>query len=106
MSLNLPKDLYSVTACMAKPQEAQQGWKRSSVEELRKRVEEYCGRGVLEEAQLLELGWCTREVVVLYLTCERCGSQGYHMEDNRGQGVILRRKLEEIKWCGCIGKAA
>ena len=28
MSLNLPKDLYSVTACMAKPQEAQQGWKR------------------------------------------------------------------------------
>jgi len=28
MSLNLPKDLYGVTACMAKPQEAQQGWKR------------------------------------------------------------------------------
>jgi len=75
----------------------QQGWRRSSVEELRKRVEEYCERGVPEEAQLLELGWCTREVVVLYLTCERCGNQGCHVKDNRGQGVISRRKLEEMK---------
>jgi len=28
------------------------------------------------------------------------------MEDNRGQGVISRRKLEEMKWCRCIGKVA
>ena len=35
---------------MAKPQEAQQGWRRSSVEELRKRAEEHCERGVPEEA--------------------------------------------------------
>jgi len=27
------------------------------------------------------------------------------MEDNRGQEVISRRKLEEMKWCGYIGKA-
>jgi len=26
------------------------------------------------------------------------------VEKNRGQGVILRKRLEEIKWCGCIGK--
>jgi len=43
-------------------------------------------------------------VIVLYLTCERYGSQGCYVEDNRGQGVISRRKLEEMKWCGCIGK--
>jgi len=94
------------TVCMTKPREAQQGWRRSSVEELRKRAEEHCRRGVPEEAQLLELEWYTREVVVSYLTCERCGSQGCHVEDNRGQGVISRRKLEEMKWCGYVGKAA
>ena len=36
--------------------EAQQGEKRSSMEELRKKVEEHCGKGVLREAQLLGLG--------------------------------------------------
>jgi len=84
-------------ACVAKPQEAQQRWRWSSVEELRKRAEEHCGRGVPEETQLLELGWCIREVVVSYLTCERCRSQRCHVEDNRGQRVISRRKWEEIK---------
>jgi len=49
----------------------------------------YCRKGVPEEAQLLELGWMTKEVVVLYLVCERCGERGCHVEDNRGQGVIL-----------------
>jgi len=40
----------------------------------------------------------------LYLACERYGNQGYYMKDNRGQGVISRRKLEEMKWCGYRGK--
>jgi len=31
-------------------EEAQQEWKRSSIEELRKRAEEHCGKGVPEEA--------------------------------------------------------
>jgi len=84
-------------AHMAKPQEAQQRWRRSSVEELRKRVEEHCGKGIPEEAQLWDLGWCMREVVVLYLACERCRNQGCYIEDNRGQEVISRRKLEEMK---------
>jgi len=69
-------------------------------------VEEHCRKGIPEEAQLLELGWYMKEVVVLYLACKRCGNQGCHVKDNRGQGVISRRKLEEMKWCGCIGKAA
>ena len=56
--------------------------------------------------QLLELGWHIREVVVSYLTCERCGSQVCHVEDNRKQVVIFRRKLEEMKWCGCVEKVA
>jgi len=67
--------------------EAQQGWRRSSIEELRKKTEEHCGKGVPREAQLLELGWMTEEIVVLYLAC-KCGEKGSHVEDNRGQGVI------------------
>jgi len=43
-------------ACVAKPREVQQGWKRSSVEELRKRAEEHCEKGIPEEAQLWDLG--------------------------------------------------
>ena len=45
-------------------------------------------------------------MVVSYLTYEKCRSQECHMEDNKGQGVISRKKLEEMKWCRCIGKAA
>jgi len=41
--------------CLVKG-ETQQEWRRSSMEELRKRAEEYCGKGVPEEAQFLELG--------------------------------------------------
>jgi len=36
--------------------EAQQKWRRSSTEELRKRAEEHCGKSIPEEAQFLELG--------------------------------------------------
>ena len=64
---------------------------------MRKRAEEHCGKKVLEEALLLELGWCMSEVVVLYLTCERYRSQGCHVEDNRGQRVISEKRLEQMK---------
>ena len=84
-------------AYMAKSQEAQQGWRRSSVEELRKRAEKHCRRGVPEETRLLELGWYTRKVVVLYLTYERCRNQRCHVKDNKKQEVISKRKWEEIK---------
>ena len=43
-------------ARMAKPREAQQEWRRSSWEELRKRAEWYCGPTVPQDAQLWELG--------------------------------------------------
>jgi len=33
--------------------------------------------------------------------CKRCGKQGYHVKENRGQRVISRRQLEAMKWCGC-----
>ena len=36
--------------------EAQQEWRRSSIEELRKKAEEYCEKDVPRKAQLLELG--------------------------------------------------
>jgi len=65
----------------------------------------YCGKGVPEEAQLLELGWMTKEIVASYLVCERCGERGCHVEDNRGQGVIPWTKHKTLSWCGCKGKS-
>jgi len=43
-------------ACVAKPREAQQEWKRSSWEMLRKRAEWYCGPIVPQDAELWKLG--------------------------------------------------
>ena len=43
-------------ARVAKPREAQQEWKRSSWEMLRKRVKWYCGPTVPQDAELWELG--------------------------------------------------
>jgi len=62
------------------------------VTELTKRVEEHCGKGMLDEACLLELGWRTKEVIVTYMQCERCGEKGCYMEENRRQGVIKNRQ--------------
>ena len=87
-----------------KEEAQQEEWKRTLVEKLRIRAEVYCGKGVPEEAQLLELEWMTKEVVVSYLVCERCGEQGCHVEDNRGQGVIPWKKRKTLSWCGCKGK--
>ena len=83
--------------------EVQQEWRGSSIEELRKKAEEHCGKGVLREVRLLELGWMTEEIVVLYLTC-KCGEKGFHIEDNWGQEVIPFWKWKELSWCGCKGK--
>jgi len=46
----------------------------------------------------------TKEVVVLYLVCERCGKRGCHVEDNREQGVIPWTKQKALSWCGYKGK--
>ena len=82
---------------MIRPREVQQEWKRSSVAELRKQIKEHYGKDVLEEVCLLELEWCIEEVVVSYLTCERYRSQGCRMKENKGQRVISRRRLKELK---------
>ena len=53
------------------------------VVELRKKAEEYCGKEVPEKALLLELGWCTKEVIVIYVQCKRCGEKECHIEKNK-----------------------
>ena len=79
----------------------QQGkWRRSPVEELRKKAENHCSKGVPEKVLLLELEWCTKEVIVTYIQCKRCGKKGCHVEENRRQGVIKDRK----RWYECQGK--
>jgi len=45
-----------------------------------------------------------KEVVVLYLVCERCRERGCHVEDNRGQGVIPWTKQKALNWYGCKRK--
>jgi len=80
-------------AHMAMPQKAQQKeWKRSPVHALRQRAQEHCGEGIPDKVCLLELGWYTKEVIVSYVECEKCGQKGCHMEENKGQGVILDRQ--------------
>jgi len=81
-------------------EKAQQGWKRSSMEELRKRAEEHCGEGVPEEAQFFELGWCILGMIVTYTKCRGCGRKGSYAEDDRGQGVLRDRTF----WCRCERK--
>jgi len=56
---------------------------------------------VPRDAQLLELGWITEEVIVIYIEYRWYGKKGMHRENNRGQGVLRGRKLEEAKWCRC-----
>jgi len=80
--------------------EAQQEWKRSSMEKLRKRVEEHCGKGVLEKARFLELEWYTPELIVIYNKCRGYGRKGSYAEDNRGQRVLQDRTF----WYGYKGK--
>jgi len=46
----------------------------------------------------------TEEIVVTYIEYKWCGKEGMHREDNRGQGVLRGRKLEEARWCGCSRK--
>ena len=43
-------------ACSTRGEVQQEEWKRSSIEELRKRAEEHCGKRVPQEAKLLDLG--------------------------------------------------
>jgi len=66
----------------------QQEWERSLMKELRKKVEEHCGKGVPEEAWLLELRWYTPEIIVTYNKCRGCRRKGSYAEDNKGQGVL------------------
>jgi len=83
-------------AHVAKPREAQQEWKRSLVEELRRRAKEHYGKEMPEEACLLELGWCMEKVIVMYVQCERCEEKGCHVEKNRRQGIIKDKQ----RWYG------
>ena len=86
---------------MAIPQKVQQEeWRRSPVHVLQRKAQEHCGEGIPDRACLLELEWYTKEIIVSYVECERCGQKGCQVEENRGQGVISDRQ----KWCGCQKK--
>jgi len=70
------------------------------MEELRKRAEEHCKKGILEEAQLLEIGWITKEIVLSYLTC-KCGVMPYNNLGNisdichsNNQNHWLKRRVQ------------
>jgi len=86
--------------CAVSLQKAQQG-ERSAYSKWKK-AQKYCGgENVPEDAQLLELGWMTKEVIATYIECRWCGKKGMYRENNRGQGVLRGRKLEEAEWYGC-----
>jgi len=52
-----------------------------------------------KDAQMLELGWITEEIIVTYIECRWCRKKGMYKEGNRGQGVLRGKKLEQAKWC-------
>ena len=87
-------------AHVVRPQKVQQGGKPACPNW--EKVQEYCRvENVLENAQLLELGWITEEVIVTYIEWRWYRKKGIYREDNRGQGVFKGRKLEEAEWCRC-----
>ena len=49
---------------------------------------------MLKEVHLLELGWCTKEVIVTYMQYERYGEKGCHVEKNRRQEVIKDKQRQ------------
>ena len=85
---------------VARPQKVQQEGKPAHPNW--EKVQEYCGvENVPEDAQLLELRWITKEVIVIYIECKWYKKKRMHRENNREQGVLRERKLEEAKWCRC-----
>jgi len=52
----------------------------------------YCGKGIPEEAYLLELGWYTKEVIVIYVQYKRYGEKRYYVEKNMRQRMIKDRQ--------------
>jgi len=42
-----------------------------------------------------------KEVIATYIEYKWYGEKGIYWEDNRGQGVLRGRRLEEAKWCRC-----
>ena len=46
------------------------------------------------------MGWYTKEVIVIYVECERYGEKECQVDDNRKQGVIRDRQ----RWCECQKK--
>jgi len=43
----------------------------------------------------------TEKVIATYIEYRWYGKKGVHRENNRGQEVLRRRKLEEAEWCRC-----
>jgi len=64
---------------------------------LLQKVQEHCRESIPDKACLPELGWCTGEVIVMYVKCERYEKKGCYVKENRGQEVISKRQ----RWCGC-----
>ena len=90
---------------MAIPQKAQQKEQRkSSVHILQWKVQKHYRKDIPDEVYLLELRQYTKKVVVSYLVYKEYGKQEYYIKENREQGVISRRKLEELKQCRYLRK--
>ena len=51
---------------------------------LQQKAQKHYRKDIPDEACLLELGWYTKEVVVLYVECERYGQKECQVEENRG----------------------
>jgi len=83
---------------VANLQKAQQEeWRRSPENALQQKAFEHCEEEVPEEADLCELKWSNRKVIVSYLMCEDCRKKKCHVVEDRGQGVVKGKEWEELK---------
>jgi len=47
-------------------------------------------------ALLLERGWITKEVVVMYMDCRGYKGKGVQIYKNQGQGFLLERQVRNM----------
>ena len=86
-------------ACVAKLQKAQQ--ERRPEHPIWKKVQEYYREESMppKGALLLERGWITKEVVVMYMDCRGYKGKGVQTYKNQGQGFLLERQVRNMQ-CG------
>ena len=91
-------------AYVVRPQKTQQ--KRRLTCSIQEKTQEYCEEKSMppEGILLLERGWLTEEVVLMYVDCRGYKGKKVQIYENQGQGLLLKRQVRNI-WYNLYQKA-